>query len=211
MSKGIVKKTPSVTSKYNPGKLQVREIEGAGNQGLLNTEIDFDTSPTFAVEVGDYVEFALSLGGTNYPIRKVFSRAIITELANPQTGQRNRLMVTAANPNSVAQSHSTLTFDYYGPFPLATGDYVEISHANAVNCQVIRKIECVGTIQSISGGSSGTMQVNKVKTNIGGLSVGSSIPLTLSYIGTAPFNVSDVVEFRVVGQGAGKYVQLLNR
>ena len=120
-------------------------------------------------------------------------------------------MVTAANPNAVAQSHSTLTFDYYGPFPLATGDYVEISHANAVNCQVIRKIECVGTIQSISGGSSGTMQVNKVKTNIGGLSVGSSIPLTLSYIGTAPFNVSDVIEFRVVGQGAGKYVQLLNR
>ena len=51
MSKGIVKSTPTTTRKH-PGKLLVKEIEGSGNQGLLETEIEFCT-PDFLVMQDD--------------------------------------------------------------------------------------------------------------------------------------------------------------
>ena len=210
MSKGIVKITPTVTRRKHPGKLEVKEIEGADNQGLLNTQIDFD-SPTIPVSVGDYVEFSLNLAGMSTTTKKIFSRGIVRELNNPTTGL-GTLRVTVVNPNSVGVSIlRDLSFYNYDSLPLAVNDYVEFINMNATDCQVIRKIDCVGTIQSLPGADPATMKVNKVGYNTVGISVNSIIPLTLSYLGTAPFRVSDVVEFRVVGRDAAKYVQLLLR
>jgi hypothetical protein len=210
MSKGIVKKTPTVTRKH-PGRLLVKEVEGAGNQELLETEIDF-AHADFLVMVDDYVEFSLNLAGWSHPTRLVYSRGRVTALATNAEGQ-GTLEVTIANPNAGVQKLSSLTYNNSFAVPLAIGDYVEFNNISSDKtwCDVIRKIECFGTVVSIPGAIPGSMRVNKVGTNNVGVAVGSSLELSLSYAGSAPFHASDIVEYRVVGPGAAKYVQMLNR
>ncbi len=210
MSKGIVKQTPTTTRKH-PGKLLVKEVEGPDNQGLLETEIDFGHAD-FLVMTDDYVEFALNLAGWSHPTRLVYSRGRVTALSAGEDGP-GTLEVTIANPNAGVQKHASLTYNNNFAVPLAIGDYVEFKNINPekTECEVIRKIECFGTVESIPGTNPGSMMVRKVGANTSGVSAGSPASLTLSYAGAAPFLVSDVVEFRVVGLGAAKYVQLLNR
>lgn len=72
---------------------------------------------------------------------------------------------------------------------------------------MIRKIECFGTVVPIPGSNPGSVRVNKVATNNVGVSVGStSLELSLSYVGAAPFYVPDAVEFSVVSSEVTKYV-----
>ena len=208
MSKGIVKITPLVTKRKHPGKLQVTEVEGAGNQGLIGTEIDFD-SPTIPVSIGDYVEFTLNLAGLNTATKKIFSRGIVREVLNPSTGL-GTLRVSIVNPNSVGVTPlRDLSFYNYDSLPLVVNDYVEFINMSATHCQVIRKIECVGSVQQIPGATPGTLLVSKVGANTVGVNANASISLTLPF--PVSIQQSDVVEFRVVGPGAAKYVQLLNR
>ena len=166
----------------------------------------------FVVMTGDYVEFALNLAGWSHPTRLVYSRGRVTALSDGEEGP-GTLEVTIANPNAGVQKLSSLSYNNNFAVPLALGDYVEFTNINSeqTGCEVIRKIECFGTVDSIPGTNPGSMTVRKVGTNTVGVSAGSPISLTLSYAGAAPFHVSDVVEFRVVGPGAAKYVQLLHR
>jgi hypothetical protein len=209
MSKGIVKKTPTITKNSHPGKLQVKEVEGAGNQGLLDTEIDF-LSPSFVVSEWDYVEFDLNLAGTSMATKMIHSRGIVRELNNPNNGM-GRLMVTVVNPNDKGVVRGMdLWFYNYDSIPLAVDDYVEFINMSATECQAIRKIQCVGSIQLLPGANPGTIIVSKVGTNSAGVSVGSTITFPLPSPVPNPFQSFDIVEFRVVGPGAGEYVQLLS-
>lgn len=209
MSKGIVKLTPSITKNKHPGKLQVTEVQGAGNQGLIGTEIDFE-SPTFVVSVGDYVEFALNLAGTSTATKMIFSRGIVRELNNAVSGL-GRLMVTVVNPNQKGVERGTdLWFYNYDSIPLVVNDYVEFINMSETHCQAIRKIDCVGSIQLLPGANPGTIIVSKVANNTVGVQVGSTITFPMPSPVPVPFHSFDIVEFRVVGQGAGEYVQLLS-
>lgn len=214
MSKGIVKKTPAITKRQHPGKLLVKEIEGADNQHLLETEIDFYT-PDFFANTDDYVEFALNLAGWAHLTRTVYCKGKVLSLVNPITGVPGTLEVTLANPNSGIQRGAILSYINGFAIPLEIGDYVEFNKitnsAQEQSCHVVRLIECVGSVASLSGANSGSITIRSIGENGLGLAAGSPLPLTLSYVGNAPFHINDFVEYRVVGPNAGKFVQIVSR
>ena len=212
MSKGIVKKTPPVTKRLYPGKLLVKEVEGADNQGLLETEIDF-YNPDFLVMLEDYVEFQLNLSGWAHVNRFVYNRGKILTMYNPATYAMGTLEVTVANPNAGVHKGAILSYQNEFAVPLAVGDYVEfhkISEDKTL-CFVNRRIECVGAVDSLPGANPGSMTVKSAGANTQGLTAGSPLSLTLGYIGNAPFHVGDVVEYRVVAPGNGRFVQIVSR
>jgi hypothetical protein len=213
MSKGIVKKTPAITKRQHPGRLLVKEIEGPGNQALLETEIDFYT-PDFFIKTDDYVEFALNLAGWAHLTRSVYCRGRIIDLINAQTGVPGTLEVTIANPNSGLQNRSIISYHNNFAIPLVAGDYVEFSNISLdkTSCEVVRKIECVGAVVSVPGANPGSMTIRSVGSNLLGIEVGSSNSISLAYIGTAPFHVGDLIEYRVIDNARNaRFVQIVSR
>ncbi len=209
MSKGIVKITPKVTNRKTPGKLQVEEVDGVGNQRFLNTEIDF-VSPTVLVFVGDYVEFTLDSADMGTVTKKIYSRGIIKELNNPTTGL-GILKVTVVNPNTLGVVPlSDLSFYNYASLPFAVNDYVEFNNMTGSRCTVFRKTACVGSIQRLPGTNPGSILVTRVSYNTIGIHPGSTISFPLPVPVPSPFRQNDIIEFRIVGPGAGSYVQLLS-
>src|SRR5689334_7592631 len=151
MSKGIVKQTPTITRRH-PGKLIVKEVEGPSNQELLETEIEFG-APDFIVMTGDYVEFSLNLGGWSHPTRLIYSKGRVTALGEHGETGPGTLEVTIANPNAGVQKLARMSYNNNFAVPLAVGDFVEFTNINSdkTGCEVIRKIECFGTVDSIPG------------------------------------------------------------
>jgi len=216
MGKGIVKKKPFITSTKHTGSIQVTSLHPGEDAALLGKEIAFDM-PTFVVEVDEYVEFIQIASGEAHVTKSILSKGIVRRAPDEQSST-GVLMVTVAIPTA---PNVTVNMDltFYNPagLTLYQNDYVEFygvstqSGTLPTHCSISRRIDCHGIIIMMPGQFPGLVDVMQVG---GGSSQEVRVHDHLRFLKPATnfdqIQLSNKIEFKVVSNTLGEYVQVLN-
>jgi len=210
MAKGIVKKTPTATTRKHPGSIKVTSVDTPADEGRVGTLVDFD-DPGFNVFENDYVEIQFLTPTACKATKKYYAKGIVRELPSTST-PNGKLMVTVFAPNELGiHKNSDLSYNNYDAMPLRVNDYVDFINMNASSCDAIRKIEnCGELIMKPEGQSGGMLKVWSIGNPNNGVAVGQNLTFKMPSQASSPFELRDMIEFQFKSDGTAEYVQVIH-